>query len=167
LTTSKKVSITEKMKKWAIDMTEKHKKGQRFDPNTDKRNSVYIGYLGEAVFWCEFGEKAEHINIGGYDFLLDEAKLEIKTWWSKHEPMPDYFLKIPKTDCSRIDPKAIYCFICVNTVDNCAWIVGFMSVSEFKEIRVLREGGKNQQGSDFRYTTDCYEIQAKCLRVAW
>ncbi len=157
------IKLTEKMKRWAIDKENKHKKGKRFDKNVDKRNSIYIGYLGEAVFLNLYTD-AIHVNNSEFDFLLWEVKYEVKSYWSKFEPKQDYFLKIPKLDASRVANDTIYCFICIDTVNDMAWLLGFMPCIDFKRIAVFRAYGEKQSGCDFFYTTDCYEIQVKHLK---
>ena len=117
------VAITSRMKEWAKKKANSHVKGKRFDENINRRDSVYIGYLGESVFWEE-NKKARHIDNSGYDFLLNNKKIEVKAYWSQFKPRPSFYLKIPTQDIKRTAEGAVYSFICIDTSSDRAWYLG-------------------------------------------
>ena len=152
-----KIRIEEKMLEWARGRANKHVKGARYDKDVDNRDSIYIGYVGEAIWWAKH-QDATHVNRSGYDFEFLGEKVEIKTNWTKCFPKDEHLLKVPVQDYERTHPEAVFCFICVNTEANYAWELGYINKSTFDEKCQRRKKGDKQQGSKFIYTTDCFEI---------
>lgn len=155
--------ITSEMQDWAKGKSQAHIKGDLFDGDIDKRDSVYIGYLGEALFW-KYVPNAKHCNVSGYDFEVGSKKIEVKANWTKYTPREDHFIKIPIEDLLRTDPLVLLCFICVNTETNTGWILGEISKQRFLEMCELRKKGQIQNGSQFKYTTHCFEIRVVDLQ---
>lgn len=158
------ILITEKMKAWAKQKSEAHVKGMLFDSDVDSRDSIYIGYLGEAIFWSE-NKNASHKNASGYDFSLGNKKIEIKANWTKFNPSLEHYLKIPIEDFLRTDPDINFCFICINTEKDTAWVLGQISKQKFLDRCELRKKGQYQSGTKFTYTTHCFEIRVVDLEA--
>lgn len=156
-----KVTITNKMKGWAQVKARSHVKGKRFDSDIDKRDSVYLGYLGDAVFQKEY-PYAEHCDRSDYDFLLAHNKIDVKSWWSKYKPKIEYFVQIPFRDIDRM--PEVYVFICLNVEHDIGWIVGWIYAETFKETAAFKN--KNtERGQAIRYTADCLELPVSKLRT--
>ena len=142
------------MKGWAQSKAHAHVKGKRFDGDIDKRGSVYLGYLGDAVFQEEY-PFAEHYDQSDYDFLLAHNKIDVKSWWSKYKPRTTFFVQIPVKDAERTPD--VYVFVCLNVKDDIGWLVGWVEAETFKRVAILKK--KNaMRGQAIKYTADCLEM---------
>jgi len=154
-----RIIITAEMKEWARDKAQRHVKGKRFDSDIDKRNSVYLGYLGDAVFHKEY-PYAEHCDLSDYDFILAHNKIDVKAWWSKYKPKPAYFVQIPAIDMDR--RPEVYVFVCLNEGHGLGWIVGWIYAEAFKKLAAFRKKDE-ERGLAIKYTADCFEMQVSGL----
>ena len=158
------VVITEKMKRWATHKASVHKCGDRYVEKMGDggRDNIYVGYLGEAIFWSTY-PMAKHVNVSDHDFLLWKRMWEIKGYWSNFPPQPDYFGLVPAEAAERVNIDASYFFICIDTDKDIAWKIGTITNRRFKEISTFKKKGELQEGGRFTYKVDDYEIRLKQL----
>jgi len=157
------VFIDEKMKSWAISKKQAHKKGQGFQQKVNVRDSVYIGYLGEAVFFSLHRKIARHLDEHGFDFMVYHRKIETKAYFSDFPPKDDYWMQVTEKDRIRTDNDAHYCFICLMTNYDRAFLVGEIPVGDYKALSIFHKEGTVRPNSKFVFKTDTWEMQAKHL----
>lgn len=156
-----RIEITDKMQAWAEKKTDAHKKGKRFDENMNLRNSVLMGYLGDACFWKHF-PMAKHIDNSVCDFELVEKQIDNKTYWSGCVPRDEFFVQIPKEDADR--GTGNYFFICYNEADKICWLLGWKPCKEYLDHSTYREAGETRKfPTTITYKASCYEYPISML----
>ena len=153
--------ITEKMSAWAEKKAAAHIKGPRYDKATDTKNSVLIGYLGEAAFWMD-NQGARHYDRPEFDFIVNGCTHEVKAAASAVPPLPWYDVKIPQVDIGRTDPHATLTFYQIDLEGLVYWRLGSINYQEFIMLSKVKEKGELFERKDgklvkkpFAYVCDC------------
>jgi hypothetical protein len=149
------VQITTAIKKWATDKTEIAIKTEGFIDDINNHDSVYIGYVGEAAFWAA-SPHAEHKDTRDYDFVLEGAFVDVKSYWTNYKPKPHYTAFIPAKNMNR--GKGNYLFVAVNLENDTAYLIGYIDCEEFKEKAAFCEKGAKKPGRSGEYACNCYEL---------
>jgi hypothetical protein len=150
--------ITKSMKSWARYKEKHHVKGKRFQYDMTTRDGVYIGYLGDSVFHAAFPD-AIHADKTHYDFILHNHKIEVKSYWSKHDPLISYFVQVPDVDFDRC--PEFYVFCCINSGYRYGTLLGWSRREFYEKHSVFRKKGDIRPGDGvykLKYKTDCYEM---------
>lgn len=126
-----------------------------------KKNSLYIGILGEVLYEKLF-EGAVRINNFNYDFLYRGRKIDVKTKECKFKPKPHYSATVEAY--TRYQQKCeAYVFFRIRRDHKVAWLLGSKNKSTFFKHAKFYKKGDTAPGNGLIYKEDHYGIPISWL----
>jgi hypothetical protein len=113
-----------------------------------------IGALGEIVVFDHYtaiGRHVVHAQDFNFDLLIEGFKIEVKTQEQRSIPLPVYTCHVP--DYNSTQECEFYCFVFIHPDMTKGWLAGYISRSQFNQIKKLKKKGEIGFSKPFKCDT--------------